>query len=85
MNSTLLHGKLRSDSATARVQRLVSSTLSPPEIVTELYLTCFSRKPTEEEMRIATAPFGDSAATRRAAIEDVLWALLNSAEFVFNH
>ena len=41
-----------------------------------------------EELQIATAPFAIEAAegaTRQAAAEDVLWSLLNSAEFVFNH
>jgi hypothetical protein len=85
MNSQLLHSKLRSDSASARVQRLATSSLSPEEIVRELYLACFSRMPDEEELRLAVAPFGDTPESRRAATEDVLWALLNSAEFVFNH
>jgi len=85
MNSRSLHEKLTSTEASARVQRLAASDLAPPEIVTELYLACFSRKPTAEELEIATATFGSDAKNRRAAIEDVLWALLNSAEFVFNH
>lgn len=85
MNSTLLHGKLRSGDAAARVQQLVASTRTPAEIVSELYLACYSRQPTEEELRIATAGFGDTPETRRSATEDVLWVLLNSAEFVFNH
>jgi len=85
MNSRSLHGKLTSTEATARVQRLAASDLPPPEVVTELYLACFSRKPTAEELAIATATFGSDAKNRRAAVEDVLWALLNSAEFVFNH
>jgi len=85
MNSQLLHQKLRSDAGTARVQRLSTSNLSPEEIVRELYLTVYSRLPGEDELRLAVAPFGDTPESRRAATEDVFWALLNSAEFVFNH
>jgi hypothetical protein len=36
-------------------------------------------------MQIATAAFTAPDATRQSATEDVFWALLNSAEFVFNH
>jgi len=85
MNSTSLHGKLASKENSARVQQLVASDLTPEGIVTEIYLTCFSRKPTAEEVKLATATFHAEGATRRSATEDVFWALLNSAEFVFNH
>ena len=44
-----------------------------------------TRPPTDEELKIATAAFAVEGVTRRAATEDVLWSLLNSAEFVFNH
>jgi hypothetical protein len=85
MNSRLLQEKLSNTTATARVQRLTDSQLKPEEIVTDLYLACYSRQPTDEELKIATAPFIAEGAKRRGAIEDVLWSLLNSAEFVFNH
>ena len=85
MNSRLLEEKLASKDPAARVQRLGESQLKPEEIVTELYLACYSRLPSEEELKIATAPFTAEDANRRSAIEDVLWSLLNSAEFVFNH
>jgi hypothetical protein len=85
MNSRLLEEKLASKDPAARVQRLAESQLKPEEIVTELYLACYSRMPSDEELKIATAPFNAEGANRRSAIEDVLWSLLNSAEFVFNH
>jgi hypothetical protein len=85
MNSRLLEEKLASKNPDARVQRLAESQLKPEEIVTELYLACYSRMPSEEELIIATKPFTAEGANRRSAIEDVLWSLLNSAEFVFNH
>ena len=85
MNSRSLQAKLASPDTGARVQQLVSSPLAPAEIVTELYLACYSRQPNDAELEIATATFNAEGATRRSAIEDVLWALLNSAEFVFNH
>jgi hypothetical protein len=39
----------------------------------------------EEEMKIALSVFTANDATRKAATEDLMWALINSAEFVFNH
>jgi hypothetical protein len=39
----------------------------------------------EEEAAVAVGQFGEGAEARRRAVEDVLWALINSAEFVFNH
>jgi hypothetical protein len=83
MNSKALQSKLSNDNGRAR--RLAASDKSPTEIVTELYLVTLSRPPTEEESQIATAAFNAPAAKRQEATEDVFWALLNSAEFVFNH
>jgi mono/diheme cytochrome c family protein len=83
MNSKNIQAKLANDKG--RAHELAASDRSPTEIVTELYLATLSRYPKSEELRAASAPFGAEGATRQAAAEDVLWALLNSAEFVFNH
>ena len=83
MNSKGLQGKLSAPGGRAR--RLADRTVSPAEIVTELYLATLSRPPQPAELAIATAAFTAPGATRVHATEDVLWALLNSAEFVFNH
>jgi hypothetical protein len=83
MNSKALQTKLTSSDG--RVAKLAASTRSPEEIVAELYLTTFNRAPGETELKTATAAFTAQGATRQTATEDVLWALLNSPEFVFNH
>ena len=85
MNSDILQSKLSSAEAGARVQRLATGGAPAGEVVTELYLACYGRPPEAEELQAATAGFPEDPAARRQAIEDVLWALLNSAEFVFNH
>ena len=68
-----------------RVAKLAAGDASPENIVRELYLTAYSRDPDAEELAVATAAFDAEGATRQSAAEDILWALLNSAEFVFNH
>lgn len=68
-----------------RVRRLASSDLSPSEIIDELYLSTLSRIPTEAEKSLMLQAFESPETDRRAASEDVLWALLNSRQFVFNH
>lgn len=83
MNSKALQAKLSHQAGRAR--RLAESNESPEAIVTELYLATLSRFPTAEELSLACTAFAAPGATRQSATEDVFWALLNSAEFVFNH
>ena len=81
MNAPNLHAKLSSDSG--RVAALAAGDKSPAEIVDELYLLAYCRLPTDEERSVGVELFKPSAAERRQAVEDLLWALINSAEFVF--
>ena len=55
----------------------------PDQIIDELYLRCYSRKPREAEKANLLASLDMS--NPREGLEDVFWALLNSKEFIFNH
>ena len=79
MNSQNLQDKLGADSP------LKKSTKPEPELVRDLYLASYNRLPRAEEMKAALAYFSTPGATRQTAVEDIMWSLLNSAEFVFNH
>jgi hypothetical protein len=83
MNSNELQAKLAHDQG--RVAQLANSDLPPEDVIRNLYLALYSRLPLPEEIETASKIFHTESANRRLAIEDLMWALLNSAEFVFNH
>jgi hypothetical protein len=83
MNSTALNAKITSSEGRARL--LAAGKATEDEIITDLYLSAYNRRPTDEERALAKKAFTAKDATRQSATEDILWALLNSAEFVFNH
>ncbi len=66
-----------------RARRLSNSNQSPVELIDELYLSTLSRMPSSAERDLMLQAFTDL--DRRAATEDVLWTLMNSKEFLFNH
>ncbi len=83
MNSNNLQAKIGNEEG--RAKKLADSKMSIKEIVIELYLATYGRPPVEDEMNSAMFAFTAKDATRRSATEDLMWALINSAEFVFNH
>ena len=83
LNSPALHDKLTAP--TGRAARLASSDSPPATIVQELYMAALSRLPRPAELEAALAAFTAPEATRQTATEDVMWSVMNSAEFVLNH
>jgi hypothetical protein len=83
MNAPLVNDRIQSSSG--RVARLVGSKRTTDEIIEELYLATLNRSPNERELQSARGAFADPESNRRQAAEDVMWALLNTAEFVLNH
>jgi Protein of unknown function (DUF1553)/Protein of unknown function (DUF1549) len=79
MNSPKLHAKVTSDDG--RAAKLAASKKPASEIVEDLYLLVYCRLPSEVERKNAVRRF--EGAPRRQATEDLLWALLNTPEFVF--
>jgi hypothetical protein len=71
-----------------KLQSLVQSGGTPAEIVAEIYLTILSRFPTEEELKITGfAGQPRKVKKRQAAVVpvDLVWALINSSEFLYRH
>ncbi len=82
MNSPALHRKVTADDG--RCARLATSSQTPAEIIEELYLLAYCRYPTDSERTNALKRFAKPGASRRSATEDLLWALINTPEFIFN-
>ncbi len=83
MNSEEITSKIRARDGIAR--RLAKSNKTPREIIDELYLGTLSRYPTDQERTVMLRVFAEAGEDRQGAVEDVLWALLNTRSFVYNH
>jgi hypothetical protein len=53
------------------------------EKVEEMFLWAFARRPSPEHLRLALEHIGRHAANKQVAYENLLWALINTKEFVF--
>ena len=67
-----------------RVGNLLKSGASNKEIIEELYLVALSRFPSEEEANKLEEMLVESP-SKRIALEDMVWALISSREFAYNH
>lgn len=84
LNSKEVQAKL--SDANGRAAKLAADTSRDhAQKVEEIYLTAMARRPTAEETQTAIAYLEKKKADLRAAYEDLLWAVINSKEFLFNH
>ena len=94
MNAGDIRGKLASGGGKA--DQLSKSAQPVEDRVRELYLQAFSRYPRPSELQTAveylTAPQTDAAGTpvdstqpTSESLQDLIWALMNTREFMFNH
>lgn len=82
MNGPRIQSRLSRDGG--RCERLAKSDLPASEIVNELYLATFSRLPSPAESATLVAEFEKPNISKRQLIEDLLWSMINSPEFLFN-
>jgi hypothetical protein len=67
----------------ARADLAAKDPRGDPEKIEELFLVALGRKPTQEQMKLALEAI-ETNKTKKAAYEDIIWALLNTKEFMFH-
>ncbi|HEY1053163.1 MAG TPA: DUF1549 and DUF1553 domain-containing protein, partial [Prosthecobacter sp.] len=83
----LLNGDITSQriSEGKLVKDLLDQKKTPEEIVGTLYMRCFTRQPTDVELKAVQDAITATPQEAQGILEDLFWALLNSKEFMFNH
>jgi hypothetical protein len=94
MNASDVKAKLTTSNG--RADQLSKGGVPEPDRIRELYFAAYSREPSADEVRIAETHLAkprtdaggkllDSQQSRRRGYEDLLWAILNTKEFLYNH
>jgi hypothetical protein len=94
MNSAEVKNKVAI--AGGRADLLSKPGVKEADAIRELYFAAYARQPTAEESKIAADYLAqprtdaqgkpvDPARAKRMAYEDLIWAMLNTKEFLYNH
>src|SRR5262249_27636496 len=70
--------------ANGRAELLAKDARPDAEKVDELFLWAFARPPSAEHRQVALDHINQHAQNKKLAYENILWALINTKEFVFN-
>jgi len=82
-NSEEIEGKIADNNG--RLAKLTKAKTPAPVVIRELYLAALGRLPTDAELKRTMTHINNDPKESSKALEDVLWVLLNSKEFMFNH
>ena len=82
INGPTVNEKIRNPNN--RLGKLLTAKASEDDMLTELYYAALARPPFEDEKKLALAHVAKGT-DKRKAWEDVMWALINTREFLFRH
>ncbi len=82
LNSDEIQTKLAR--AGGRAEAIAKDPRPDAEKLDELFVWAFAHKPTDAQRDLALAHLAKHAMNKKLAYENILWALLNTKEFVFN-
>ncbi len=82
LNSEEVQNKL--SRTNGRADLLAKDPRPDAEKIEELFLWTFSRKPMEQDLKAALEHLAKYGTNKKTAYENILWALINTKEFVFN-
>lgn len=82
LNSDDIQNKLSRQNG--RADLLAKDTRPDAEKIDEMFVWAFSRKPTPQQRESALAHIAKHSQNKKLAYENILWALLNTKEFMFN-
>ena len=86
LNSTHLQDKIKKSRKLRRIIRNAQRQRgNKNKVVQDLYLNILSRYPTEEEVVIIGKYFVSENGSKKNAMMDIIWALLNTKEFLCKH
>ncbi|HEY1067497.1 MAG TPA: hypothetical protein VGE52_15350, partial [Pirellulales bacterium] len=81
MNGREIAGQIDARNNRTALGKLTGEITNNEELVVELYLRVLAREPSKQEIRTAL-DYVKSVRSRDEAFEDLLWALINSTEFL---
>jgi hypothetical protein len=82
LNSDEVQNKL--SQAGSRADQMAKDPRPDNEKVEELFMWAFAHKPSADQLNLALAHIAQHPNDKKSAYENILWALLNTKEFVFN-
>jgi hypothetical protein len=82
LNSDEIQSKLAR--ANGRADVIAKDTRPDSEKIDDIFLWAFSRKPTPQQKESALAHLTKHSMNKKLAYENIIWALLNTKEFMFN-
>lgn len=81
LNGDTVHEKIRQGNV---VRTALGAGATPGDVLDDLFLRTLARRPSDAERAALLAPIAEGV-DPAVALEDALWALCNSREFLFNH
>ena len=68
-----------------RLGRLLAPGRSDREVADQLFLASLGRRPTDAQWKAVQVALAEPGADRAGVFRDLVWAIVNSREFLFGH